>query len=411
MGLPFATLLLVAAGLLHVWLQLYNRWLLLIRDSRHKDAIHHASFLLVVVAPLVVLLALRDGEAARQALAWRPESAPARLLFGGFATLWVFALARLGFWFSDRLLPRRTRRVLSDHVRVPRLAKPRSRLPFFLRRMETTYDLHVRRIELEVPALASEFDGLSIALASDIHFDPRDGRRPWFDSVADLVNGLHADVVVFTGDFVNRPSAIRESAAFHARMKGRLATLCVLGNHDYWTDPALIRRECLRHGIRPMHNKRWTIERAGRRLTFAGTDAPWEGRSTRWNRLLRPAPGECVVLLSHTPDNTPHAARAGASLILSGHNHGGQTCFPLVGAVVVPSRHGHRFVEGVIDVGSDTVLVVSRGVGTSMHRRGGRTLCPPEIILLTLKAPAIEIAVPLRAERREEVRAAVPAAG
>lgn len=411
MGLPLATLMLVALGLLHVWLQLYNRWLLLLTDSRWKEPLHHTSLVAVVVFPTVALLFMRDVEPVKLALSWSIETGGARLLFGCFAFLWVFALVRAGAWLSHRASPTRTRRLLSDHVRVPRLAKPASRLSFFLRPMETTYDLHVRRLEIEVPDLASEFDGLSVALVTDIHYDARHGRGPWFDAVAELVAGLDADVVVFGGDFVNRRGAIRESVAFHARMKGRLATLAVLGNHDYWTNPALVRRECLRHGIRPMADRRWTIERAGRRLTFAGTDAPWNGRNPRWRNLLRSAPGECVVLLSHTPDNAPAAARAGASLILSGHTHGGQACLPLIGPVVVPSRHGHRFVEGVIDVRDESVLVVSRGVGTSMKHRGGRVLCPPEVLLLALRAPAIDIAVPRRAQRAAEIRDAVPAAG
>jgi hypothetical protein len=98
-----------------------------------------------------------------------------------------------------------------------------------------------------------------------------------------------------------------------------------------------------------------------------------------------------VVLLSHTPDNAPAAASAGASLILSGHNHGGQICLPLFGPFVAPSRHGLAFTGGLYRVGADSLLNVSRGVGVSSG--GYRILCPPEITVLTLRAPRVEAMV------------------
>src|SRR5690606_4823740 len=100
-------------------------------------------------------------------------------------------------------------------------------------------------------------------------------------------------------------------------------------------------------------------------LIIAGSDYPWCRERAPWGSLLASHPGEAVVLLSHTPDNAAAAARHGANFILSGHNHGGQYCLPLLGAFVVPSRIGHRYLHGVYDVTSDCVLSVSRGLGAS----------------------------------------------
>ncbi len=405
------TLVLVGLGLAHLWLQLFNRRLLLLRDTPRKSTIANLAALLVIALPLVSLILVSESPPVADALSWTPGSPESRAVFLSFGFLWVFALWRFGSWFAGKVVPVRSARLVSEQIRVPRIAKPPGALPRILRPLETTCDLRERRLEIEVPSLAAEFDGLTIAVVSDLHYDPRHERLPWFRDVAAIVNGFDADVVAFTGDFVNRRTDIRDSVAFHATMKGRLATLAVLGNHDDWTNPRLVRSECRRHGLRLMHDRRWTIERRGRRLIFAGTDAPWGGRRSNWPRLLRKSPGDSLVLLSHTPDNTPAAVRHGANLVLSGHNHGGQACLPLVGAVVVPSLYGHRYLEGVIDAGPETVLVVSRGIGSSpgAFRTSGRVLCPPEAILLTLRAPAVEVAVPAHLRERS-AKGAMPAA-
>jgi len=339
-------------------------------DTPRKGPAIQLSFLLVVVLPLTALILLHRSPPIEEALLLRPQTEGARVVFACFAVLWVFLLWRSAHWFMDTVVPSRSRHILSDMVRHPRLDPTPSRLPLPLRPFETTCDLEMRRIELEVPTLAAEFDGLTLAQVSDLHLDSREGRMVWMEEVADLVNGADADVVIFTGDFINRRRMIEESVAFHARMKGRLATLAVLGNHDYWTRPKKVRRECQHHGIRLMHNRRWAIERAGRRLTFAGADAPGGGRKTNWDRL-RETGDETLILLSHTPDNAPAAARHGANLVLSGHNHGGQICLPFAGPLVVPSVYGHRFTAGVYDLGEERVRALLEYV-RSLQRESGK---------------------------------------
>ncbi|MBI5155486.1 metallophosphoesterase [Candidatus Poribacteria bacterium] len=389
----YLTFLLVMAALAHVWLQVFNRYLITIPDGPRKPVWFQAWFAASVVVPGGLLLVLHDAPAVRDALTWRIESAGSRALFAAFGALWLFGLWRGMAWAADRFFPRRSRWLISEQITIPAIPRPPSRLVRFLRPIETTFDLEVVERELIVPGLPAEFDGFVIAHVADVHYDPRFGRRAYYEHAARLVNAMDADVVAFSGDTITSERWIERSARYHGRMKGRLATLIVMGNHDHWTDADAVKRECRRNGIRPMHNRRWELERAGRRLVFAGTDVPWGGRRSDWRRLLAHGPQDALILLSHSPDNAPVAARHGANLILSGHNHGGQYCFPVIGPIVVPSRTGHRFNHGVFDVGEDCVLCVSRGVGTSSLQGGGRTLSPPELIRLTLRAPVLHATV------------------
>ena len=78
------------------------------------------------------------------------------------------------------------------------------------------------------------------------------------------------------------------------------------------------------------------------------------------------------LLVSHTPDHFHWAVRQEYDLVLSGHTHGGQVRFPLIGPVFAPSLHGTRYTSGTFARGS-TVLHVSRGV-SGIHPL--RWLCP-----------------------------------
>lgn len=409
MLLQAASLLLVAAGLAHAWLQLFNRWLISIRDTAWKPWIHRASLVAMVALPTAALALLRDAGPVDEALRWSPSTGPARGLFLAFGALWLFAAWRGALWLADRAWPPRSHHILSQTVSLPKIDKPAPRFPAFMGRLETTFDLEAVELEIAVPGLPAAFDGLSIAHVADAHFDPRDGWLDYYKSVADIVNGWDADIVAFTGDFVNRRRFIRVSGRYHGLMRGRLATLAVLGNHDYWTDAGEVREACAAAGIRAMHNERWVLERHGRRLVFAGTDMPWGKTRSDLPQLLAHGTADAAVLLSHSPDNAPAAARAGANLVLAGHNHGGQYCLPLVGPVCVPSRTGHRFVEGVFDLEDSCVLVVSRGVGCSFHQRGGRILSRPQVVKLVLRAELLEEQIGVLARgRAAAARPALP---
>ena len=82
----------------------------------------------------------------------------------------------------------------------------------------------------------------------------------------------------------------------------------------------------------------------------------------------------------HTPDQFDWAVNHGVDLALAGHTHGGQVCFPLLGAVASPSLYGTRFAGGTFRQG-DTVMHVTRGISGETPLRWN---CPPEIAVLEL---------------------------
>src|SRR5438105_1759276 len=103
-------------------------------------------------------------------------------------------------------------------------------------------------LEIPLPRLAASWDGFQIVQLSDFHYDDFFSVIPLRKTV-DIVNGLHPDLIVLTGDFVTSPvSDSRRGSARRAanpvkpccellvQMRARSGILAALGNHDLGTD-------------------------------------------------------------------------------------------------------------------------------------------------------------------------------
>ena len=82
--------------------------------------------------------------------------------------------------------------------------------------------------------LPKAFDGYKIVQLSDLHVGTWGEDQSFLKNIVDSVNALHPDLIVFTGDIVNRES--HELAPFVEVLSGLKAkdgVYSILGNHDY----------------------------------------------------------------------------------------------------------------------------------------------------------------------------------
>jgi uncharacterized protein len=248
-------------------------------------------------------------------------------------------------------------------------------------------------IEIPLSRLPRSWDGFRIAQLSDLHYDDHFSVVPIRKAI-DLVNGLQPDLVVVTGDFVTSPFAGRRSlqiqaakaiepcAQLVAQMRARFGILASLGNHDVATDAGHITDVLQSHGISVLRNRSVPLERDGGRLWLSGLDDVLEGKYDLKLALKGIPQAEPVVLLVHEPDFAGYVKNV--DLQLSGHSHGGQIRFPLVGAPVLPVM-GREYPRGLRRIGPLT-LYTNVGIGTIWVPM--RLNCPPEVTLITLRATA-----------------------
>jgi predicted MPP superfamily phosphohydrolase len=254
----------------------------------------------------------------------------------------------------------------------------------------------VTRINIPLRGLPNEFDGFSIAQLSDFHYEDHFSVVPIRKGV-ELVNGLHPDLIVLTGDFVTVPmGAYHRSAAYRfaknsgpcAEILGKLQApagkFAVLGNHDGSSDPSYVVHALHDNGIPVLMNRSLPLERGKARIWLAGIDDVLEGRPDL-AAALRPIPaGEVTILLAHEPDFADEVAFAPVHLQLAGHSHGGQIWIPGIGAPWLPQL-ARKYPRGLYQIGK-LILYTNLGLGTI--RMPVRINCPPEVTLITLRAAA-----------------------
>jgi len=249
----------------------------------------------------------------------------------------------------------------------------------------------VRLTHIEVPlgGLPPAFDGYRILHISDIHAGPFASARSIASRLARAC-GHPVDLVAFTGDLATTRAAVRMGAAAAAQsITATDGAIAVLGNHDRWIGGDYVRAALAEYGVKVLVNEHTTVSRGDAALYVAGVDDASYTRFDDLGAALKGIPaGAPIILLSHTPDIVldPHAARA--SLILTGHTHGGQVVLPWLGPIYVPSRLGRRWAAGLYDLGGRW-LFVTRGLGEIFPPI--RINCPPEIGVITLRRRAPEV--------------------
>jgi uncharacterized protein len=240
---------------------------------------------------------------------------------------------------------------------------------------------------LTIKGLPGALSGKRLVQLSDLHVGHRvdDG---YLIATLDRVRELSPDILVITGDFMsyygNKTFTQLEYVLEHLP-RGRLATIAILGNHDYgygWSQLAVAERltDWLRElGLTVLRNERCSV--AG--LDILGLDDYWSPcffpeRIMRDFDCSRPA-----LVLCHNPDAVDRPVWGGyQGWILSGHTHGGQCKPPFLPPPIVPVKN-KRYTAGEFDLGHGRRLYINRGLG---HLIQVRFNVRPEVTVFSLES-------------------------
>lgn len=242
------------------------------------------------------------------------------------------------------------------------------------------FRLTVEHHKIFLSRLPRAFDGLRVVQLSDIHHSPFTSREQ-IERAVETANSLQPDIIALTGDYVSKERAYAAPCAeLMGRLRARHGVYAVLGNHDHWTDAALITDLFRAEGISMLVNQGMRFEKDGAAIWLAGVDDTMVGLEDLPLALSGAREDELKLLLAHNPIILRRAARAGVDLVLSGHTHGGQVSLrPERSTSGKPRR---RLVKGLAKRG-ETQIYVTRGLGTVvLPVRFG---CPPEVSLLELR--------------------------
>lgn len=260
--------------------------------------------------------------------------------------------------------------------------------------------LEVVRRSLALRDLPPELTGLRLALVCDLHRGPAVSER-YLAEVITSVNSLAPDLVLLPGDFVSRSDEFfPDVTRLLSQLQPRIGSLATLGNHDHWEGRERAWQALHRAGIRTIDNHRLFLTPSGalqerpteRGLCLAGVGDLWEDEPDLAAALQGTPERMPRLLLSHNPDFAEEGpGQARVDLQLSGHTHGGQIVLPGLGPVASGSRHGVKYLAGLVQ-GPGWPVYVSRGIGTSVLpvRVGAR----PEITLFEVKPASASVRPP-----------------
>ena len=251
--------------------------------------------------------------------------------------------------------------------------------------------LVVRDVDVQVPSLPPEFEGLRIAQLSDLHVGPHTSRH-FLHRVVATTQSLAPDIIAITGDLIDDRA---EDVAVYARelraLEAPLGVYMIPGNHDVyagWDDVERALRDADLGTV--LVNELALLRRGDATIALVGTGDPAGG--ARGNSRAAPnvelalaevPDNATVIAFAHNPALWPSLAARGVALTLSGHTHWGQFALPRLGWSLASP-----FLEHAMGAHMEEEALLYINPGTGYWGIPFRLGASPEITLVTLHGGA-----------------------
>lgn len=219
--------------------------------------------------------------------------------------------------------------------------------------------------------LPDGFDGLKIVHFSDIHYG-RAINENKIDSIVDEINLINPDIVVFTGDLVDKDVKLSNGDYTYLgnafkKINAKYAKYAVLGNHDY-NELDSVKKVFNDSDFKYLENDYDIIYNNKNEKLFVGGLGNVSYNLDKLDTIINDNTITDIsykIFLVHEPDISDNiVSGTDASLILAGHSHNGQVRLPGIGAVYTPNGSKKYFDEHYNLDG--TPLYISSGVGVSI---------------------------------------------
>ena len=254
----------------------------------------------------------------------------------------------------------------------------------------------VKETTIESKDVPQAFDGYRIVQLSDMHVGSWNGDTQAMEKAVSMINDLHPDLIVFTGDLVNNlASELDNFIPVFSKLKAKDGVYSVLGNHDYstyvhWENPEDQKEELVRlkqkqaeMGWTMLNNRHVKLYNQNDSIALIGVEN--SGRPpfpdyAKLSEAMQGTEGMFQILLSHDPTHWRREVlpQTDIQLMLAGHTHAMQTkIFGFTPAQFIYEENDGLYREG------EQMLYVNIGLGHLLYPM--RLGAWPEITLLTLK--------------------------
>jgi predicted MPP superfamily phosphohydrolase len=263
------------------------------------------------------------------------------------------------------------------------------------------FDYTTRYFSLSFSNLPSSFDGLRIVQISDFHIGSFLNSIDEVEVAVELINDQNADLLLFTGDFVNNLSSeLDPFIPILNKLKAREGKFSILGNHDYgdyvpWNSIKEKRNNFERLvslqedlGFKLLLNESQKIALKGEEIELVGVEnwglPPFPQYGDLRKALSNTAENSFKILMSHDPTHWDEEVleKTSIDLTLSGHTHGAQFGIEIPGLRWSPVNMRYKRWGGLYTEGRQRIYV---NTGIGFIGFPGRVGMPPEISIIELK--------------------------
>lgn len=243
------------------------------------------------------------------------------------------------------------------------------------------------RWKMPIKNLPKHLVGKTLMQISDVHVGNRFDYS-YIIKAFQKAASFAPDIVVYTGDYVSYEDEEQHrqlDEVLKYAVRGSMATLGVLGNHDYgdnWSDQSVadkITSQLENAGIHILSNAQADIKG----LNIIGFDDYWALNFAPEKVMREYDASKANIVLCHNPDVCDlDVWNSYQGWILSGHTHGGQCKPPFLAPPMLPVKN-KRYSEGEIDLEDGRTLYINRAVG---HLWQVRFNVRPEITIFELES-------------------------
>lgn len=212
----------------------------------------------------------------------------------------------------------------------------------------------------------SENNKIKIIQISDLHFDQL---RYFHKSIAKKINSIKPDLIVITGDSIDKTDKIESLNKFLELIDKSIQKFAITGNWEYWGNVNLTELKSVysQNNCELLINENRTISIRNRELSIIGIDDLVGGNADFRKATKNLKATETNIVLSHCPAHRDIIAKQKGNLkvdlVLSGHTHGGQINF--FGLVPFKPQGSGNYLKGWYKE-SEPKMYVSKGIGTSI---------------------------------------------
>ena len=217
--------------------------------------------------------------------------------------------------------------------------------------------------------ISDNFDGLKVVHLSDLHYK-RAIKLDKVKSIVDEVNLINPDIVVFTGDLIDKDAELSDKdyddlSDCLSKINAVYGKYAVLGNHDYKKRDKITKLYD-DSGFKYLENDFDIIYGNDNDQIYIGGVNTVSYKKDDIDKTLEKLDDNNLqyrIVLVHEPDISDKIAKYNVNLILAGHSHNGQVRLPFIGAIVKP-KYAKKYYDNYYNI-SGTKLYISSGIGVS----------------------------------------------